>query len=381
MTNFITRFRGYDAFLEILGDSKDPSEYNVEFVDLNTNKVEYSTTIRINHWSEVPSNIEKNWLIKVTCNDEVVFERRRDFKYNAVFIKFTSASLGDTIAWIPYAEEYRKTHNVKVYLSTYHNYLFDKVYPDLIFLDKDKSFNDVNDVDKKFKIDYYPLNFAGEDMKKYDNNIVDYRKISIQSVASTILGLPNDEIVPKVNINENTKSKIHGKYVVVAIQSTAQLKYWNNPFGWERLFDFLSRNGYKIVLIDKYKKYGVIGNFNQVPKSKNLIDKTGNFSLSERIIDIKHADMMITISSGLAWLSWAVGTPVVMISGFTKPWNEFQSNCVRVHNSTVCNGCWNDTNILFDNSNWLFCPKKMDFICSKIIQPKDVIDSVKKLMK
>jgi len=90
---------------------------------------------------------------------------------------------------------------------------------------------------------------------------------------------------------------------------------------------------------------------------------------------------MITISSGLAWLSWAVGTPVVMISGFTKPSNEFQSNNIRIHNDSVCNSCWNDKNVTFDASDWMYCPRKNDFVCSKVIQPKDVIDGVKKLMK
>jgi len=103
--------------------------------------------------------------------------------------------------------------------------------------------------------------------------------------------------------------------------------------------------------------------------------------LSERILDIKYADMMITISSGLAWVSWAVGTPVVMISGFTKPWNEFQSNIERVHNPNVCNGCWNEPDITFDAMDWLFCPKKLDFICSKAILPKDVTPAIKKFMK
>ena len=147
------------------------------------------------------------------------------------------------------------------------------------------------------------------------------------------------------------------------------------------MFDFLARNGYKIVLIDKHKSFGTFGNYNQAPKNKNLIDRTGDRPLTERMIDIKYADMMITISSGLAWLAWAVGTPVVMISGFTKPWNEFKSNNIRIHNDTVCNGCWNDTNVRLNMLDWMCCPKNNDFVCSKAIQPKDVTDAIKKLMK
>ena len=387
--NFITKFKNDTAYLEIIGESDD--DYFVEFVDLNTNNVEYSSTIKTNYWTKLDSTNGMNILIKVTSNDKIVFERRQDQKFNRVYVLFGSNALGDSVAWIPYVEEYRKINNVDVILYTIHGHLFDKAYPHIIFTLISDS-NLINDVDKKFRIDYgpelYRINGISDsdhwhiENKKYNNivNYFDYRKQSLQSIAALVLGLNTEEIVSKINISDD-EPKIKGKYVVVAMQSTSQFKYWNNPFGWERLFDFLGRNGYKVVLIDKFKKFGVIGNFNQAPKAKNVIDKTGNLPLSERIIDIKYADMMITLSSGLAWTAWAVGTPVVMISGFTKPWNEFQSNIIRVHNSSVCNGCWNDETVTYDALNWLFCPKKQDFICSKAIQPKDVIDAVKKLMK
>jgi len=391
MTNFITRFNNNNAFLEISGDPEDENDYFVEFVDLNNNFVEYTTSIKVNHWSQISNISDKNILIKVISNNKLVFERERNYKFNKVFILFGSESLGDTVGWLPYVEEYRKVNNVEVVLYTRHNYLFDKVYPNIIFTNISDS-NLINDVDKKFRIDYGPELYLVNNIlspeswklsnEKYDNAVkyFDYRTISLQAIANVILGLPNIEIVPKVSIPDDG-TKIKGKYVVVAIQSTSQLKYWNNPFGWERLFDFLSRNGYKVVVIDRYRNFGTTGHFNQAPKGKNVIDKTGDRPLSERIIDIKYADMMITISSGLAWLSWAVGTPVVMISGFTKPTNEFQSNIVRIYNPNVCNGCWNDESIFFDASDWLFCPKKQDFICSKAILSKDVIEGVKKFMK
>ena len=90
--------------------------------------------------------------------------------------------------------------------------------------------------------------------------------------------------------------------------------------------------------------------------------------------------MFIGLSSGLAWLAWTVGTPVIMISGFTKPWYEFSNN-YRIHKDDVCNGCWNDVDIKFDNSNWMFCPRNRGFICSKAILPKDVTDVVKKVIQ
>lgn len=387
--NFVTRFKNDIAFLEILG--YDQNEYFVEFIDLNTNKIEYSSTIKTNCWSQLSNISKKNILIRVTLNDQIIFERQQDKIFNKVYIKFGSNALGDTISWIPYVEEYRKTHNVEVICYTGHNYLFDIAYPNIKFTNISDE-NQFNDVDKKFKIDYgSELYFIDgklspdkwfDENAKFDNyiNNFDYRTLSLQSIASMTLGLPDIEIKPNINIPDS-EAKIKGKYVVVAMQSTAQCKYWNNPNGWERLFDFLGKNGYKVVLIDKFKKFGITNCFNEAPKTKNVIDKTGNYPLSERIIDIKYADMMITISSGLAWLTWAVGTPIVLISGFTKPWNEFKSNVIRIHNPNVCNGCWNEQGITFDASKWLFCPKYKGFECSREIKAKDVIDAVKKFMK
>lgn len=391
MINFVTNFRDNAAFLEIIGDSSDDRDFFVQFINLNTNNIEYSTTIKVNFWSRLDNISNMNILIRVTSDNEIIFERRQDQKFNKVYILFGSKSLGDTVAWIPCVEEYRVLNNVEVILFTPYNDLFDKVYTNIKFTSISDP-NQFNDVDKKFRIDYGPELYRIDNIlasehwysenKKYDNFVkyFDYRKHPLQSIAKIILGLPEGEVIPKINIPDESR-KIKSKYVVVAMQSTSQLKYWNNPFGWERLFDFLGRNGYKIVLIDRYKSFGILGNFNQAPKSKYVIDKTGNKPLSERIIDIKYADMVITISTGLAWVSWAVGTPVVMISGFTKPWLEFQSNIIRIHNPNVCNGCWNDSNITFNASDWMFCPRKQDFICSKSIQPRDVIDQVKKLMK
>jgi hypothetical protein len=66
-----------------------------------------------------------------------------------------------------------------------------------------------------------------------------------------------------------------------------------------------------------------------------------------------------------------------MISGFTKPWNEFTTNVERIHNDNVCNGCWNTHQ--FDNQNWKWCPEEKDFECSKEISFEMVKDSIDKI--
>ena len=309
---------------------------------------------------EVPEKIEVKVLPEVK-------------KESAHYVRILSGSLGDTICWMPYVEQYREKHKVDVHVNTSWNNLFIETYPDLTFIEHDADMQ----YTKQYFIDYYPLRLTESDLLKLDNHtMVDYRNIPIQLVAPNVLGLPMIEVDGTIDIPDK-KRNIQGKYVVVAIQSTAQLKYWNNPVGWERVFDFLKKSGYKIVLIDRWKNFGNVGHFNQAPKIRGLIDKTGDIDMSDRIIDIKYADMVITLSSGLAWVAWALDVSTVMISGFTKPWNEFKKNIKRIHNDTVCNGCWNDDQLEFKGETWSFCPRNKDFECSVAIQPAEVIQAIK----
>ncbi|MFT9215306.1 MAG: autotransporter strand-loop-strand O-heptosyltransferase, partial [Acetobacter malorum] len=94
------------------------------------------------------------------------------------------------------------------------------------------------------------------------------------------------------------------------------------------------------------------------------------------------ADAFIGLSSGLAWLAWAAGTEVVMISGFTHPTNEFETP-YRVINWHTCNSCWNDPTERFDHHNFLWCPRHENtprqFECTRLITSVHVINELKKL--
>jgi autotransporter strand-loop-strand O-heptosyltransferase len=90
---------------------------------------------------------------------------------------------------------------------------------------------------------------------------------------------------------------------------------------------------------------------------------------------LKHADFFIGLSSGLSWLAWAIGTPVVMISGFTHPRNEFTTP-YRVINYHTCNSCWNDPLADFDRTDFLSCPRHKNtprqFECTRLIAAEQV---------
>ena len=126
---------------------------------------------------------------------------------------------------------------------------------------------------------------------------------------------------------------------IMAVQSTTQSKCWNNPMGWHEVARFLKEAGYRVVCIDQKPVHGTGLVWNHIPPGAE--DETGDRPLQERARWLRHADFFIGLSSGLSWLAWAAGTPVVMISGFTHPTNEFYTP-YRVINYHACNSCWND---------------------------------------
>ncbi len=111
---------------------------------------------------------------------------------------------------------------------------------------------------------------------------------------------------------------------------------------------------------------------------KNVIDKTGDYSLSERANDLMNAKAFIGLGSGLSWLSWAVGCPTILISGFSEYYSEFK-DCERISPpSNKCKGCFNKYQL--DAGDWEWCPEHKDtnrhFECTKSITPEIVIKAI-----
>jgi autotransporter strand-loop-strand O-heptosyltransferase len=97
---------------------------------------------------------------------------------------------------------------------------------------------------------------------------------------------------------------------------------------------------------------------------------------------LRHAEAFIGLASGLSWLAWAAGCPVVMISGFSHPDTEFATP-YRVINWHTCNSCWNDSKFIFDHKDFMWCPRHAgtarQFECTRLITPhhvKRVIETI-----
>ena len=196
--------------------------------------------------------------------------------------------------------------------------------------------------------------------------------------ASGILGLPYEDT--KVKLNLSAPRTIEEKYVCIAVHGSSKTKCWNNPKGWLEVIKFLKKNGYRVLCIDKEPVIydGLLQN--SIPNGAE--DFTGDIPLQERINLIKDADFFIGLSSGLSWLAYSCNVPVVLISGFTLPFNEFETP-YRVINYNGCTGCWNDTREKFDHHDFQWCPRHKgtdrQFECSRIITAAQVIKTIKRV--
>ena len=345
-------------FCEIIGKSN--KKYTVYFIDTDTNEVVYTDTIGVNHWVKANRKWYSNWKISVMSDDEIVFEHTFNCKDKRVYIAIDSNSLGDTLAWIPYVEEFRKKHECKVICSTFWNNMFIRSYPEIEFVNPGTTVNNIYAM--------YVLGIFGNGYDDLNKNKRDTRKQPLQSVATDILGLEYKEIKPRLlSIPTTRNSK---PYVCIAEHGSSQAKYWNNDCGWQKVVDYINSRGYNVRVISK-----------EQTQLKNVINETGDKPIEQRIDVLKRAEAFIGISSGLSWLAWACNTPVIMISGHTDEWYEF--DCHRISPpKNICHGCWHDYD--FDKGNWNWCPiyehTDKQFECTKQIEPNVVIDTINRVL-
>lgn len=350
-------------------------QINISGVDFNNQKSKFTTIIRDGEQILYSSEIETGMFSSsfkrgvFDCVMEAYdssgilvskFSLIEYIKTGNVCISVDSSSLGDTLAWIPYIEEFRKFYSVgNLTVTTFYNNLFSGMYPDIRFMHPGYREPDMLVV---IGVGWYVEN----DINFHKN---DPRTIPLQKVCSDILGIEyKGEIKPLLNKNIEDRPT-DKKYVCIATESTAGAKYWHNPGGWQRLVNLLKSVGYDVVIIQKEQN-----------TLSGVIDKTGNYPLENRISDLSQCEFFVGLGSGLSWLSWSLDKPTVMISGFSDPFFEFSDKCLRIINKNVCHGCFTNPNYKFDRGDWWWCPvhkgTERAFECTKHIKPEDVLISI-----
>jgi autotransporter strand-loop-strand O-heptosyltransferase len=353
-------------FVEVKGSKQ--AKYKVDFVNKKTNQIMYSSNISTNMWTRCSIEYFVDWKVVIYEDGKLWQEHHYDARGKRIYIAMDSKALGDSLAWFPYIEEFRKKHGCEMVASTFMNHMFVDQYPNIEFIEPGTPANNLYAM-------YSVGLFYNEDSSINGlKNPSDPKHQTMQKMCSDILGLDFVEVKPL--IKKRVVEKPQQKQITIAIHGTAQPKYWNNPFGWQEVVDWLNGRGYSVKLLSK-EGDDYMGN--KIPTGV-FQHPTGPI---EGVMDeMLKSEAFIGIGSGLSWLSWSLNVPTVLISGFSYKWAEM-NDCIRIGAPTgKCEGCFN--RIRLDPSDWNWCPDHKDtprqFECTKSITSEMVIKELEKFL-
>lgn len=364
------RFDFNEGCRVLLPEGEHP--WRVRLFDLDTGNVLYETEIKAGRVSSTKRYYVR-FRVDVRQEEKSVFSHEYSAAGQRVLINFPVGTLGDTLGWFPYAVKFQQRHKCRLTCAMAERLipLFRDTHPEI-------EFETHESVDTERFYATYNIGLFFDDR----DGVVqpcDFRHVGLHRTAGYILGVDPNESRPKVALPDAARP-LAEPYVCIAVQSTTQSKCWNNPAGWHEIVSFLKEAGYRVVCIDQKSVHGTGIVWNHIPHG--VEDETGDRPLLERANWLRHADFFIGLSSGLSWLAWSVGTPVVMISGFTHPTNEFTTP-YRVINYHACNGCWNDPRHRFDHHDFLWCPRHANtprqFECTRLITADQVKQVVRRI--
>ena len=354
---------------------KDAKPYRIQFYDIDSESLIYETTTPQGGGCTVSSH--KKYFIRFRlrilepANKSVLFTHDFDAKDKEVTVRFPVHTLGDSIGWFSYVERFQEKLkcNLNCVVSSWFSEVVKKQYPAINFVTSEN----VEQIQS-----YANYNIGLWEIGNITHQPIDHRYVGLHRLAAYILGVDDTDIPPRFDLSY--PRIIQEKYVCIGIQSTSLAKFWNNPHGWDRVVAFLKEKGFRVLCIDKESCCEKPGSYVRIPFGAE--DFTGDKPLQERINILKDASFFIGLSSGLSWLAWGCGIPVVMISGFTNPLNEFK-NPYRVINYNACNSCWNDLKD-FDLADFWCCPRlagtEHRFECTAMISAEYVIKTIERLM-
>jgi autotransporter strand-loop-strand O-heptosyltransferase len=354
-------------FVEINGPKE--AEYRVDFINNKTGETIYSSTMKNNCWSRCSIEYFVEWKIVIYENGLLWREEIYNAKNKRVYIAMDSKALGDSLAWMSYVEEFKKKHECEVITSTFMNDLFLSQYPDIEFVQPGVP------VPNLYAMYSIGLFYNENSSINFFKNPKDPKSVTMQKMASDILGLDYKEIKPRIKKRE-IKIDNDLKQVCIGVYGTAQSKFWNNPTGWQEVVDWLKDRGYIVKLLSK-EGDNYMGN-----KLPNGIEIHPNGPIELVMDEMLKSKAFIGIGSGLSWLSWSLNVPTVIISGFSYKWAEME-DCIRIGApSGKCEGCFN--RIKLDAGDWNWCPdhKGTDrqFECTKSITSEMVIKELEKFL-
>jgi autotransporter strand-loop-strand O-heptosyltransferase len=336
------------------------TQMRAEFWD-GTDLVYSANDLETGNWYRPSRAWWTEWTVKMYSNDRLINETAYTLEGQTMTIEMGSSSLGDTIAFMGQLHTVIDKHKLtRLRVKTHKPWLFDHAKYAACGIEiidwSEPNEGAVARIGVYYTMDQ-PWNRAEH---KYD-----WRQQALGKIAADRLGIEHVEQRPFMAAEYMVTGQLDSKTIVIATQSTAQAKYWNNPTGWQETIDWCGENGIRVQ-----------------HASKEGSELRGVEQLPEALVEVAHAmqdaECFVGISSGLSWFAWALEVPVIIISGFTDPYVEMKE-AIYINNHKVCHGCWGwDT---FDKGDWNWCPSwkgtRREFECTKQIGSDQVIEAIK----
>ena len=340
------------AMLNIAGISN--REYDVSYSISDKNI--FNLAQKVGMWSRPEPKYYLPWIITASLNGEEKYRHEMNLEGKNVLIQMGSKALGDTIAWMPYVEEFRKKHNCHVICSGWWQEIFD--YPEIEFIKPGSAVMNI-----------YAGYTVGCFDDQLDKNPVNWRDVPLQKVAADILGLEYKPIQTKLKESAIPVITVKKPYICFSEYSTMQSKMWNRPGAWQKIIDYLNNLGYDCVSVSSE------------PCQLNNVIKHNGQSIQATIEDIRNCEFYIGLNHGPVWVAHALDIPVIMISGISEEWNDFPNPYRIAINNEVCGiGCFNDKTLPISR-DWIWCPRNKDFACTREITETMVINMIEKIEK
>jgi autotransporter strand-loop-strand O-heptosyltransferase len=268
-----------------------------------------------------------------------------------ILVHLDSFCLGDTICYASYLDAFIEHHNPKkIYVSTFFMHLFESNNDRCEFVSATRK--EALVIDKLIDVGYHK-----ESLEHTLNGMLYATRDTMR--------IPHNSVQTKNYFKKYNYERQSNK-IVIAPESIKNIAKWDA--GWQGVVNYLVDNDFEVFNVS----------YEDTLKLKNVKDFHGFDDLGIALKHILEAKVFIGLSSGLAWLAWAYDIPVVMVSGFTKPHNEF--DCFRVVNEVGCSGCFN----IFKNIQTqcpIFIGTERQNECHKLITPAMVIKQVDLALK
>jgi autotransporter strand-loop-strand O-heptosyltransferase len=285
------RFDFNDGCRITLPEGEHP--WHVRLSDLDTGNILFETELRSGRVNSTKRYFVR-FRIEVWQQNESIFRHDYSAADRDVLIRFPVDTIGDPLGWFPYAVKFKERHGCQLACAIGGKLipLLRDTHPDITFVTED-------DVDPEryyatYTIAVFFQNGAIHDHKDFVP--CDFRLVGLHRAAGYILGVDPAEVPPRIAIADDRRP-LAQRYVCIAVQSTLQSKYWNNPTGWDVIVDFLKQAGYRVVCIDQKRTHGNGLFWTHMPNGAE--DETGDRPLVERARWLKHAEFFVGLSSGL----------------------------------------------------------------------------------